>query len=198
MLIATGQFIKAEKALAFGLVDAVIEPRVGGRWYERDADGTEHNYLFALEGIAAGQTATLTAADGASITLQPDIIIDEGVLAVTIPGGIAPGNYSIRALKADFQSNPAVVSIIPPITITRATWSLDKRVTITGSGFGGYAAGSGTAVTGEVSNGLRTKSVTGEVVAWAPGKIVVKFPLIPSAVTVKSVFGGATSAVGKR
>ncbi|MHB1035043.1 MAG: hypothetical protein ACYC35_10210 [Pirellulales bacterium] len=163
--------------------------------------------VVVLAGAALTNTAgdvnyeadvALTAADGTSVTLQPDMIVNEGMLAVTIPGNTAPGNYSLRALKAEFKSNPAVVSIIPPVTIARATWSLDKRVTITGSGFGGYAAGSGTAVTGEVSNGIRTKSVTGEVVAWDSGRIVVTFPLIPSAVTVKSVFGGAKSAVGKR
>ncbi|MHB1035044.1 MAG: hypothetical protein ACYC35_10215 [Pirellulales bacterium] len=140
----------------------------------------------------------LTAASGTSVTLIPDIIVDEGMLVVTIPRAISPGNYGLRATTGGLTSNVAAISVVPPVKITQATWSLDKRVTITGSGFGGYAAGSGTAVMGEVSNGVRTKSVTGEVVSWDPGKIVVKFPLIPSAVTVKSVFGNAKSAVGKR
>jgi endoglucanase len=33
----------------------------------QDADGTEHNYLFALAGVAAGATAALIADDGASL-----------------------------------------------------------------------------------------------------------------------------------
>ncbi|MHB1035042.1 MAG: hypothetical protein ACYC35_10205 [Pirellulales bacterium] len=163
--------------------------------------------VVILMGAALSNTAdnvlyeadvALTAADGTSVTLQPDVIVNEGMLAVTIPANTAPGNYSLRALKADMASNPVVVTVVPQVKVTKATWSLDKRVTITGSGFAGYAAGSGTAVTGEVSNGTRTKSVTGEVVSWDSGKIVVKFPLIPSGVTVKSVFGDVKSTVGKR
>ena len=63
----------------------------------------------------------LTAADGSSVMLTPDIILDEGTLVVTIPGDTAPGNYNVRAVKDEFASNPTVISIVPAVTITQAS-----------------------------------------------------------------------------
>ena len=48
-------------------------------------------------------------------------------------------------------SNPVVLSVVPAVKITNASGT--GSVTITGSGFGGYAVGSGMAVTGTVSGG---------------------------------------------
>jgi hypothetical protein len=133
----------------------------------------------------------LTGADGTSVTLTPDIIVDQGSLAVTIPGTTVPGNYSIQAAKADFTSNPAVVSIVPKVKITRAA-ARRRTVTITGSGFAGYAAGSATSVTGTTAGG---KTVKGTVVSWNDGKIVANFGSVPARVTVNAVFGAAMSKV---
>ncbi len=69
------------------------------------------------------------------------------MLVVTIPGDTAPGNYDVRAVKDEFASNPTVISIVPQVTITQAIANRGLT-TITGSGFGGYAPGSGTTVTG--------------------------------------------------
>jgi hypothetical protein len=75
-------------------------------------------------------------------------------------------------------------------------------VTIRGSGFGGYAAGSGTSVTGKVTTGRgknkTTTTVEAAIVSWSDTKIEADFASRPDEVTVSSVFGSATSEVKKR
>jgi hypothetical protein len=137
----------------------------------------------------------LTAADGSSATLTPDAM-DQGSLAVTIPGDTAPGNYNLSAVKAGSASNPAVISIKPQVTITGATGK--KTVTITGSGFAGYAAGSITSVTGSKGkNKKKNGAVEGAIVSWSDTKIEAEFKKRPKEITVNSVFGSATSKVSK-
>jgi hypothetical protein len=140
----------------------------------------------------------LTAGDGSSVTLTPDVV-DLGELVVTIPGDTAPGNYDVRAVKADVASNPAVISVTPKVIINGATG--DATLTIRGSGFGGYAAGSGTTVTGTIARGGKnktTRTVEAEIVSWSDTKIEVDFASRPDEVTVSSVFGSATSEVKRR
>jgi len=144
----------------------------------------------------------LTAADGSSVTLTPDLL-DEGMLAVTIPGDTAPGNYDLRAAKADFKSNPVPITVVPEVAITRAISA--GSVTIRGRGFGGYAQGSGTFVTATAAGKPKAKTKgrgkrkttteVGAVVSWSDTKIVAEFASSPEKVTVYSVFGDATSAV---
>jgi hypothetical protein len=133
----------------------------------------------------------LTATNGSSVTLTPDIIVDEGMLAVTVPASTPPGNYRLKALKGGFTSNAAVISILPKVKITLAA-SKGNTVTITGAGFGGYAARSRTAVSGTT---LKGATVKGTVVSWNDRRIVAKFSSLPSKVTVNSVFGKVTSKV---
>ncbi len=137
--------------------------------------------------------AELTAEDGSSVILTPDFV-DLGELVVTIPADTAPGNYNLRALKADAASNPAVISVVPKVSI--GSVSGDRRVTIVGSGFGGYAAGSGTSVTGTITAGDgSTTSVEAEIRSWNEKKIRAVFESRPDEITVHSVFGSATSAL---
>jgi hypothetical protein len=136
-------------------------------------------------------TVSLTAGDGSTVTLQPDIIVNEGQLAVTIPANTASGNYGLKALKAQFASNPVVVSVVPQAKITRAT-ALQKTVTIAGSGFAAYAKGSATAVAGTTASG---KTVRGTIVSWTDDKIVADFTAVPERVTVNSIFGRARAKV---
>lgn len=141
----------------------------------------------------------LTAADGSSVVLTPDLILDEGMLAVTIPRTTRAGNYSIQAVQAELASNPTVVTVVPRVRIKRAAGS--ETVTILGSGFAGYARGSGTTVTGRITTvegtRVRTTILTGMIVSWVDGRIVARFVAAPNHVTVKSVFGTATSAVAR-
>jgi hypothetical protein len=138
----------------------------------------------------------LTAADGSSVTLPPDSI-QEGTLAVTIPADTPPGNYDLQAVKGGFASNPAVVSIVPEVIITDVT-SDGAFVTITGSGFGGYAAGSGTSVTATIGKGKKKTTVGATIVSWSDTLIEADFGTTPKEVTVNSVYGTATSEVGGR
>ena len=142
----------------------------------------------------------LTAANGSSVMLTPDIIMDQGKLVVTIPGSTAPGNYNLQAVKDEFASNPAVISIVPVVTITKA--SANGPVTITGRGFGGYAVGSGTTVTGTVSagrlRGAQTRTIQGTIMSWSDTKIVARFREVPQTVSVRSVFGNAAVRIGSR
>jgi hypothetical protein len=137
---------------------------------------------------------TLTSADGMSVTLTPDIIMDEGALVVTIPGHTPPGNYDVRAVKDQFGSNPTVISIVPNVAITRAVASRGLT-TIYGGGFSGYAAGSGTTVTGtylsRIGRRLRVETMEGNVISWSDRRIVVSFSNAPGTVKVRSVFGTA-------
>jgi hypothetical protein len=147
----------------------------------------------------------LTAGDGSSVTLTPDVV-DLGALVVTIPGDTAPGNYKLRAVKADVASNPAAISITPKVAITKTSAAKSGNsivITIRGSGFAGHAAGSGTSVTGRVTTGKgknrSTTIVEAEIVSWSDTAIEADFGRRrPSQVTVSSVFGSATSEVAAK
>jgi hypothetical protein len=135
---------------------------------------------------------TLTKSDGSSQILTPEIILDQGALVVTIPGDTPPGNYDVRAVKHEFSSNPAVLSVTPQVEIDRAVANRGLAV-VYGGGFGGYGAGSGTKVTGtyavRVGRSLRTVTMDGTVISWSDNRISVRFPQNPKTVTVYSVFG---------
>ncbi len=91
--------------------------------------------MLLLSGVAFTNTASgtlyesdvrLTADDGTSIALEPDIILDQGSMAVTIPSDVPAGNYSLQVAKGDLASNPAVVSVTPEVVVQRAVsqpWS---------------------------------------------------------------------------
>jgi hypothetical protein len=136
----------------------------------------------------------LTAADGSSLILTPDLMDDES-LAVTIPADTPAGNYNLQAVKGEFASNPAVISIRPDVVITEVTGR--ETVTISGSGFGGHAAGSGTSVTGTVTHKGVTMTVEATIVSWSDTTIEADFGSRPDEVTVNSVFGSAASEVDK-
>jgi PKD repeat protein len=140
----------------------------------------------------------LTAADGSTLTLTPDAI-DAGAMEFTIPGDTPPGGYRLRAIKIDDSGNPVAsspvnLSIRPQVLITDASFK-DSAVTITGRGFGGYAEGSGTSVTGTIKVGNRNVSVEGTIISWSDTMIVAGFDSRPIDVTVHSVFGSSAPEV---
>jgi hypothetical protein len=155
------------------------------------------SFTNVAAGHAYRSVVSLTAADGSVTTVAPDRL-DASSLEFTIPGRIAPGNYDVRAVKRGVASNPAVISVRPEVTIVEAEGR--RTVTIRGSGFGGYAEGSGTAVTGSlaaVKGWHKTAPVMeAEIVSWNDTTIVARFPSSPSEVTVHSVFGTVRSRVG--
>jgi hypothetical protein len=161
---------------------------------------TGASFTNVTEGTVYVSDAELTADDGSSVTLTPDVV-DLGALVVTIPADTAPGNYDVRAVKADVASNPAVISVTPKVVITGTSGS--TTVKINGSGFAGYQEGSGTSVTGRVATGKgkhrTTTTVEAAIVSWSDTAIEADFgSSSPTEVTVTSVFGNATAAVKQR
>jgi hypothetical protein len=156
-------------------------------------------FISSEGGTLSEADIRLTAADGSSVILEPDLILDHGTMVVTIPGRTRPGNYNLRAVKAGNVSNPAVLSVVPWVRISRAVYQ--GRVSILGTGFGGYVEGSSTTVTGTITSGsgrrATTKTVTATIVSWSNSKIVADFGTLPRDVTVNSVFGSAKSAVSR-
>jgi hypothetical protein len=160
---------------------------LAGAAFTNSVGGTLYEPVVAMEAV-----------DGSSVVLTPDVILDEGMLAVTIPKTTAAGNYRLRAVTDGAASNPTVVTVVPKPRIDRAA-GRNRTVVIRGSGFGGYAPRSGTAVRGRfrtVQGGrVTTKYLNGTIASWDDGRIVVRFPSIPHQVTLRTIFGNASSPV---
>jgi hypothetical protein len=190
-VIGSGPVIPTLRATDLAAVPAGRDTQVllTGSGFANESDGKSYKV-----------DVRLTAADGSSITLKPEIV-DQGLMYVTIPGEVARGNYDLQAVKDDFSSNPLVISVTPEVIIADATVSRG-RVTIQGSGFGGYVAGSGTEVSAKVgaANGKNRahKTLVGTVVSWSDTTIVADFVGRPREVTVASVYGMATRQVVSR
>lgn len=143
-------------------------------------------------GVFFESNAVLTAADGSSVTLAR-ASVDNKALVVTIPGNTAAGNYKLRAVKNGTDGDPVAsnsiaIQVIPRVSITNVKVA-DGIVTISGSGFSGYAAGSDTSVTGRTG----TTTAKAKIVSWSDTVIKAKFgDASPEAITVKSVFGTDT------
>jgi hypothetical protein len=192
---------------ALGRLPSPLIPTV----YESDRNvikaGTEATLFVAgaaLTNTDGGEDFTsdveLTDGNGSSVVLVPDMIMDQGMLAVTIPGSMPAGNYELRAVKEEFASNPTVISVVPNVRIIRAA-GRNGVVTIRGTGFSGYAKRSGTAVRGRfrtVQGGRVTNSyLNGTISSWEDGRIVVRWPgsATPNQVTIRTVFGNTTAPV---
>jgi hypothetical protein len=156
----------------------------------------------AFTNTSGGQTYTsnvvLTSTTGARITLTPDVITDEGQLAVTIPATTPAGNYRVRAVKGEMESNPTTLTVVPKVTIGTVNVS-GLTTTINGTGFGGFAQGAGTKVSAVAVNGRTGKLVTieGIIKSWKDTQIVVSFRYEPKTLTVESVFGTAVRRLGR-
>ena len=140
----------------------------------------------------------LTSNNGTSLVLTPDLISDQGKLAVTIPASLPAGNYFVRVVKGDMESNPTKLMVVPNVAISSVQIN-GLMVTIDGRGFGGYASGSGTKVTAVAVNGRTGRLVTieGVIRSWSDGRIVASFRYTPKSLTVTSVFGTATRRLAR-
>ena len=99
---------------------------------------TGSSFMNITDGTEYVSDVALVASDGSSVILTAGQM-SQGSLAATIPGETAPGNYNLQAVKGEFASNPAVITIKPAVNISGVTG--DTIVTINGRGFGGFAAG---------------------------------------------------------
>lgn len=156
----------------------------------------------AFSNSAAGQTyapsVKLTSHSGDSLALTPDLVTDQGTLAVTVPASIPAGNYFVRVVKGDVESNPLKLMVVPNVAISSVQVN-GTLVTIAGSGFGGFASGSGTKVTAVAVNGRTGRLVTidGVIKSWSNGRIEANFRYAPKTLTVTSVFGTATRRLSR-
>ncbi len=93
------------------------------------------NFQNTVDTTTWTSNVTLTAVDGVSVEFTPDVI-NAVSLIFTVPATTAPGNYHVRAVKEDKQSNPYVISIIPDVAITYMKCDTKSRLlTINGMNF---------------------------------------------------------------
>lgn len=124
------------------------------------------------------------------VTIQPAAITD-GEIRILLPA-LTPGNYTLRVVKSDKQSNRATLTVVPPLRISRATLGTAKTLTITGSGFGPpppteYKAGLG----------VFAGATEATVISWSPTRIIAMSPAFArgTAITVKTINGTVSGAV---
>ena len=125
---------------------------------------------------------SLTAADGSSVTLTPDII-SQGAMTVTIPGSLATGNYNLQAVKGDVASNPVVLSIKPEVEISDVICS-EGVLTITGSGFGDTPPEGA-----EEYINVEVDGIPVEIISWTDTEIAVAVSNCSGTVTVNALYG---------
>ncbi|BBA69857.1 IPT/TIG domain-containing protein [Geobacter sulfurreducens] len=124
------------------------------------------------------------------VTIQPAAITDREI-RILLPA-LTAGNYTLRVVKSDKQSNRAALTVVPPLRIGRATLGAAGTITITGSGFGpapptGYKAGLG----------IFAGTTEATVISWSPTRIVATSPAFArgTAVTVKTINGTVSGSV---
>ena len=149
----------------------------------------------AFTNLVMGQelvsNAALTAPDGSTTSLVPTSVT-ESEMVVSVPGASTAGKYVLRAKKGLKLSNPAVIAVKPRVVINSANCG-GGTVSVTGSGFGGYAdaTDSGTSITSVIGGVAQT----GSVVSWSDSQIVAGFSDCGDTVQVSSVFGSAAASL---
>jgi hypothetical protein len=136
---------------------------------------------------------SLTAADGSTTVLMPDIISEDS-LTVTIPGTTVAGNYDIRAVKESTESNPVVISIKPAVTITDVKCAKKRgRLIIRGSGFSEKVEGTDSYINVEVNGEMA------DIISWSDNRINASVSICSTDanITVNSLFGSATTGDDK-
>jgi len=145
-----------------------------------------------------GVSFTNSSSDG-NITYNPVVVVSNGTLShtlqpfstteseikVVIPS-LEVGNYDLRVMKEDMQSNIAKLTIVPPVAVKSAVLAKNKSVTITGSGFGVAPATDYTS-----GLGVFVDATAAKIVSWSNTKIVATSPVFAAGkpVTVKTVYG---------
>jgi hypothetical protein len=143
---------------------------------------------------SAGETEytsilTLTASDGTTVSeLSPDFI-SETWITVTIPGTLAIGNYTLRAVKLDKQSNAVNLSVTPEVAITAIDCSKCLgTMTITGAGFSEKPEGTDEDIT-VMENGRPLN-----IISWTDEEITVSGSRCSGTVEVDSLYGSASQS----
>ncbi|MEN8262455.1 MAG: hypothetical protein ABFR82_03235 [Nitrospirota bacterium] len=142
--------------------------------------------------VTLNSEVVLTAADGTTTIITPDSV-SESIMDVTIPGTLAAGNYTLRAVKASNDSNAVNIAVIPPVSIADETCNRKKGVlTINGSGFSNKPEGTEADINVEV-NGQAI-----DIISWTDTRIKASVSSCPgnATVTVNALFGSAASSGG--
>ena len=135
----------------------------------------------------------LTAADGTATTIVPDIV-SEWSMDVTIPGTLAAGNYTLRAVKGSNSSNAIGITIVPEVVITDVKCRKRRgRLIIRGSGFNEKIEGSDSYINVEVNDEIA------DIISWNDNRIKVSVSSCSADARVKvnALFGTATSGPDK-
>lgn len=148
--------------------------------------------------IINGESFINSSSDG-NVTYNPVVTISNGLMSLTLQPfsstvseikvvipSLDVGNYDLRVIKEDMQSNIGKLTITPPVVLKNAVLSNGKTLTVTGSGFGvapatAYKSGLGVFV----------DDTSAKTVSWSNNKIVATSPMFAAgkSVTVKTVYG---------
>ena len=132
---------------------------------------------------------TLTDSDGITVSqLTPDFI-NETWIIVTVPGTLETGNYTLRAVKLDKQSNAFNLSVTPEVMITDLDCSKCLgTMTITGSGFSEKPEGTDENIT-VLENGRPLNIIT-----WTDTLIQASGSRCSGTVEIDALFGSASQS----
>ncbi|UCD34944.1 MAG: hypothetical protein JSU90_11730 [Nitrospiraceae bacterium] len=128
---------------------------------------TGTGFVNTMNGVTYSAIVSLSGSTGIPVQVTPESV-SESTLVFTVPGTTAAGNYEVRALKEDKQSNPAVISIVPDVTITFMKCDTKARLlTINGMNFGDQYSGAENYINVEVNGVVVTP------LSWSNTQIVV-------------------------
>ncbi len=151
---------------------------------------TGAGFTNIIYGFELTSNIRLSASDGSPIDLTPDSISEDS-LTVTIPGTTAIGNYDVRAVKGNTESNPIVISVIPDVFITDVECNKKRGLlAINGTGFSKKVEGTDAYIN------LKVNGAMAEIIAWTDTQIHASVPScsIRTTVTVNALYGTATSS----
>jgi hypothetical protein len=110
-------------------------------------------------------------------------------LTITIPSTTPAGNYEVRAVKGDAQSNPVVISVTPGVVIVDIICDAeDGIIIITGSGFSEKPDG-----TDDYIN-VMDDGVPLTIISWTDTEIVASGTDCIGTITINTVYSSASSA----
>ena len=153
-----------------------------------------------LDGSLIELASMVTVTDSMGITTDLDpASLAPTEMTVTIPGSLAPGNYTLQVQKGPNGSNPKGIVISPKVAITSVKANNDGTLTVTGSGFSGYldpVAGTSVDLTRIISLKTgETATETCEVLTWTDTEINARCTATAGSAEISSVFGQAVKNV---
>jgi hypothetical protein len=161
------------------------------------------SFLNTMTDSSTGDVITFTSdvtlnSDSVNLTLTPDALTESEIL-VTIPATLPIGNYDLRVVKDDKQSNKTSLSIIPAVVINNLR--LKRGVlTITGSGFGEILINVESALGVYILDRQGAVKCKVDLISWNDAEIVAQAQCTNKSDTVRvtSLFGSAEASLGDK